>query len=81
MCLEREERTSEIDLSVGLIVEKKRGDYVRKGDVLAVVHSSSAEKFEEASRIIRAAYSLSDVRPADEKLIKGIVDKDGTRQI
>ena len=77
----RENKESEIDLSVGLIVEKKRGDYVRKGDALAVVHSSSAEKFEEASRIIRAAYSLSEVRPADEKLIKGIVDKNGTRQI
>ena len=40
----RETKESVIDLSVGLTIEKKLGDHVEKGDVLAYIHSNSKEK-------------------------------------
>ena len=40
----RETKESEIDLSVGIILHKKVGDYVKKGEVIAEIHANSSEK-------------------------------------
>ena len=40
----RETKESEIDLSVGLVLHKKVGDQVIKGESLATIHGNSREK-------------------------------------
>lgn len=40
----RETKDSVIDLSVGIVLNKKKGDYVRKGDTIAVLLPTIREK-------------------------------------
>ncbi|MCR5754028.1 MAG: pyrimidine-nucleoside phosphorylase [Acetatifactor sp.] len=70
----RETKESEIDLSVGIILKKKVGDYVRKGETLAYIHANDREKAEAAKRRFLDAYFFSDRKPAKSKLIKTIIE-------
>ena len=54
----RETKESAIDLTVGLILNKKRGDKVRKGDVLATIHANDKEKLAQAKERLRKAYKI-----------------------
>lgn len=69
----RETKDSAVDLSVGLVLRKKKGDYVKKGEALAVLHGNDRDKMKEAQERFLKAYSFSD-KPAEKKdFIKGIV--------
>ncbi len=69
----RETKESEIDLSVGLVLKKKVGDYVKKGEALAVIHANDLEKLRNATERFLGAYTFSEEPVAKKKLIKGIV--------
>ncbi|SCJ53884.1 Pyrimidine-nucleoside phosphorylase [uncultured Clostridium sp.] len=56
----RATKESEIDLAVGIVLNKKRGDKVSKGDVLAYIHSNSEEKIEKAKKDIISNITISD---------------------
>lgn len=68
----RETKESVIDLSVGIVLEKKVGDYVKKGDVLAYLHSNDDTKEEQAYARLKGAYSFSKEKVEKQPLIKGI---------
>lgn len=69
----RETKESSIDLSVGLVLQKKVGDYVRAGETLAVIHANDAGKAEEAAQRFLAACTFSDSPVEKKPLIKEIV--------
>lgn len=69
----RETKESEIDLSVGLVLKKKVGDFVKKGETLAVIHANDSEKLRSATERFLGAYTFSEELVAKKKLIKGIV--------
>ena len=48
----RATKESEIDLAVGIVLNKKRGEAVSKGDVLAYIHSNDISKIEKAKNSI-----------------------------
>jgi len=48
-----------IDPAVGIVICKKIGEYVEKGDVLAIIHGQTVEKVENAKKMILSAYSYS----------------------
>ena len=73
----RETKESPIDYSVGIILEKKVGDNVSKGDVLAKVHINDLTKLEECKEKLQHAYELSSEIPQKRPLIFGKVDKMG----
>lgn len=51
----RKTKESKIDLTVGIVFEKKIGDRVKKGDTMAVLHANEQKKLEMAiSRLSRA---------------------------
>lgn len=50
-------KDSVIDLSVGLVLQKKVGDFVKAGDSIVTIHSNS-ENVEDAKRRIYEAYSI-----------------------
>lgn len=54
----RETKESEIDLSVGIILEKKNGDQTACGDVLAFIHGNDEAKIETARKKILNAYEI-----------------------
>lgn len=55
----RETKESEIDLSVGILLHKKNGDAVKKGETLAVIYGNDPEKMETAAGKILHAYEIS----------------------
>lgn len=69
----RETKDSEIDLSVGLVLHKKVGDLVKKGESLATIHANDKGKLEAAKARFLQAYQISDTLVEKKKLIKGIV--------
>ena len=73
----RETKESEIDLSVGIKIHKKVGDYVRKGESLARLYANDVNKLKAASPRLQAAYKLSKERVEAPKHVLGIVTKDG----
>ena len=69
----RATKGAEIDLSVGLLLEKKVGDRVERGDTLAYIHARDAESAAEAAEKLAAAYTISDEPPARGEFIKAII--------
>lgn len=69
----RETKESEIDLSVGMVLHKKVGDYVKQGESLATIHANDREKLNAAKERFLNAYTINDAPVAKKLLIKGIV--------
>lgn len=69
----RATKESVIDLSVGVVLDKKVGDRVEKGESLGSIHASSLEKAGEAAELLRACYSFSSQPVETPPFIKGIV--------
>ena len=69
----RETKESEIDLSVGLILCKKVGDYVEAGEPLAMIHANDQEKAAQACKRFLAACSITDTEPQKSSFIKTIL--------
>lgn len=69
----RETKESEIDLSVGLVLKKKVGDYVKKGEPLAVIHANDRIKMEAAAKRFTDAYTFSAGPVEKQPFIKGII--------
>ncbi len=69
----RETKESEIDLSVGLVLNKKVGDHVKPGDVLAVMHANDEERFQQAKKRFLEACQITEEEPVKEPFIKGII--------
>ncbi|MBQ7896702.1 MAG: thymidine phosphorylase, partial [Oscillospiraceae bacterium] len=69
----RETKESEIDLSVGLVLSKKLGDRVEKGESLAIIHAANMDAALKAADQLRACYTFSSERVERSAFIKGIV--------
>ena len=76
----RETKESEIDFSAGIVLVKKTGMKVEKGDVLARLHTGKPEKLKEAEEIINEAYGFSENPPAARPLILAYIDSTGVRR-
>lgn len=69
----RLKKDDEIDRAAGIIISAKTGDYVSKGDVLAVLHTSSEALAENAEREYLSAIDFSDEKTVLPPLILSTV--------
>lgn len=69
----RATKESEIDLAVGIVLNKKRGERVNKGDVLAYIHSNNEEKTKKARKSILENIVIEDNYDLNIPLIYDIV--------
>lgn len=69
----RENKDSVIDLSVGIVLEAKKGAYVHKGDVLARFYANDENKLSDAVKRFADAYVIEDTKPAGSRLIKRVI--------
>ena len=69
----RAAKEDSIDLSVGLVLHKKVGDKVAKGESLATIHAPTMEKAQEAAESLRACCTFSAEPVRRPKLIKDII--------
>ena len=69
----RETKESSIDLSVGILLKKKNGDQIQKGDILATVLGNDREKVNAAKQKILGAYQIGNMKPTEEPVVKKLI--------
>jgi pyrimidine-nucleoside phosphorylase len=77
----RATKEDKIDLGVGIVLHKRSGERVVRGDTLAELHVSAgrAEAAEAAGKQVLAAFRLAE-RPVEPKpLVYAVVTKDGVQ--
>lgn len=68
----REKKDDVIDLSSGIILKKKTGDYVNQGEPLATVYGSK-NRISEAADTLFGAYKIGSEKPKQEPLIYKVI--------
>lgn len=76
----RETKDDVIDFSAGIILEKKYGDYVKKGDVLAYMFTSDEEKIPNAQAKILQALQFENDEQKLKPLILAMVQKENVEK-
>ncbi len=73
----RETKEDAIDYAAGIRLCAKTGDLVKKGDILAILYSSSEEKLDRSEAMFDKALAFSKEKPHLAPLIQARVSKDG----
>lgn len=66
----RKKKDEKIDFRVGLTFDKKIGDKVKKGEILAYVHSNSSKKADECVKSILEAYKIGSKKNTKKNIIE-----------
>ncbi|HML68491.1 MAG TPA: thymidine phosphorylase [Clostridia bacterium] len=66
-------KTDEIDPAVGIIMEKRLGDAVSKGDVLCTMYVNREDRTEEAKQMILDHIVIGDTNPEQIELIREVI--------
>lgn len=69
----RATKESEIDLSVGIWLHKKIGDYVNLNESLLTIHARDEASAKEAQAILEKSYHFSVEMPERKPFIRGII--------
>lgn len=69
----RIKKEDSIDKSVGIVLNKKVGDVVNKGETLAFIHANSLEKLEEAKKKVLETYKIVDAKTEKNRSIIKII--------
>ncbi|MDD4334774.1 MAG: pyrimidine-nucleoside phosphorylase [Desulfotomaculaceae bacterium] len=69
----RENKESQIDPSVGIVLQKKVGDTVKAGEALALVHANGTERLDQVKEHVQGAYQIGKDKPEPARLILGSV--------
>jgi pyrimidine-nucleoside phosphorylase len=67
----RERLDSQIDPAVGIVMHKKVGDEVDRGEPLCTIHYNASEKLDIVRRMLAGAFGYSEVRMSPRPLILG----------
>lgn len=65
----RETKTSKIDFGSGIKLKKKIGDYVDKGEELALLYTNKESNFDKALEFMDVAYKIGEHKPNQNTLI------------
>ena len=69
----RPDKDARIDSSAGVLIRRERGEYVKKGEVLATLYSQSRRRVENALAAAGGAFVLSDSPPEPKELVYKII--------
>ena len=66
----RKTKADKIDLTVGIVLHKKVGDYIKIGDVISTVYANDAEKANNAEKEILNTYKIGNEKVTKKTIIK-----------
>ena len=69
----REKKGAPIDYAVGVVLHRKVGARVTRGEPLLTLHASNRDKFNAAEARLLSAYQFSDTPPAPPPLIHKVI--------
>ncbi|MEG0895333.1 MAG: thymidine phosphorylase [Oscillospiraceae bacterium] len=70
----RKVKEDNIDYNSGIVLSKKTGDKVCKGDILCTMYSNDILAFSEAQDILNNAYTISCQKTNTKEMVLGIVE-------
>ena len=70
----RATKESVIDLSVGISLHKKKGDFVKKGESIATLYANDRDKLRQAIKRFEGTYGYCETPVEIPPVIKGIVE-------
>ena len=70
----RETKDDVIDYGAGIILSKKMGSYVNKGDILDTIYTSDMSRIEKSEEMLLSAYTMSNEKPAKADIIHKIIE-------
>lgn len=69
----RECKEDAIDISAGIMIFKKTGDKIEKGDIIATLFTNNKSSLEYADKMYRSAVCVSSAKPKDKPLIYKVI--------
>lgn len=69
----RVRKEDDIDETVGVVLNKKVADKVKKGEILAFVHANSEELATKAVKDLEKVYKIGNIEPRKPEVILGII--------
>lgn len=69
----RATKEDQIDLSAGIMLYKKVGDFVQKGDLLATVYGNDQPRVDKGAQEAATAFRIQDSKPEETILVKKII--------
>ena len=75
----RQKKGDPLDFAAGIVLHKKRGAYVHKGESLATFYSAP-DKFAAAAEEYRSGLVYGDTQPEEAPLVYALVTKDGVER-
>ena len=70
----RERKTDALDLSVGIVMNARLGDAVKKGDLLATLHVGERSDRIGAYNLLKKSIVIGDEKPEAKPLIQAVVE-------
>ncbi len=69
----RQKKDAAIDYGAGIMLKKRTGDKVTKGEILARIFAENSEMCAEAAEIIKSGIKISDEKSAEKPLIYKVI--------
>lgn len=69
-----------IDYAAGIVLHKKTGDWVEKGECIATFYAQSQDKFQPAKELFCSALSFGQEKPVLPPLVMARITKDGVER-
>lgn len=76
----RKEKSQPVDPAAGIVLHKKIGDRVERGETIAVLHTNTTEQVKLAMSLLEQAYETGTGKTDSEPLITHVVDAEGIRE-
>ncbi len=70
----RQTKEDSIDLTAGIMLNKKVCDHVNKGDIIATLHCGDSTKLEAGCELFNQAFTLSEDKPSQIELIQDLIE-------
>ena len=69
----RQRKDDKIDMAAGIVLKKKLGDIVNKGDIICTVYGNDSNKVEAGAKEAAGAFEITKEKPGSTSLIKKII--------
>ena len=69
----RERKEDRVDHAAGIIIEKRRGDKVQAGEVIAFLHTNKESSLAEAASIILSTTEIGETVPDVKPVVRGMI--------
>jgi len=75
----RKKKEDDVDPQAGIVLKKKIGDKIEKGETIMVGYTNNPSAIEASSDQLIGAVTIAETEPESVNLISHIIDKDGSR--